>query len=316
MERLLTMDVVPDLISLPKVNIDLAVTYPDASQHVAGDYLLPSQTFDRPQISWMAHTMEIDDNSLYTLVMTDLDCPDLPNHGYRQYVNWIVPNIPISRGIGSLDASITEALPYIPPHPSPETPYHRYTFTLLRQPKSKEPLKPIFPSKREDFDFRHFMIGNNFIPKTSEAPLRDTSAVAGVYFFRQGGTRFGKDKTIEDRAAYKYNQGPEWLKEEAVINKVYTDILGRPKGRIIYEKIPLNKREVAQAMADEKRLKLEKLAHKENAKELRALDRLDHLIEKQLELAMQEENFPAEGAQFEDKQETFEQPQQSSNKPE
>jgi len=48
MERVLSMNVVPDLVALPNPEIDLSVSYPSVSDPVPGDYLLPSQVSYRP----------------------------------------------------------------------------------------------------------------------------------------------------------------------------------------------------------------------------------------------------------------------------
>lgn len=45
MERILTMNVVPDLVALPNPEIDMSISFPtgSVSEAVPGDYLLPSQ---------------------------------------------------------------------------------------------------------------------------------------------------------------------------------------------------------------------------------------------------------------------------------
>jgi hypothetical protein len=45
MERILTMNVVPDLVALPNPEIDMSISFPNGSvsEAVPGDYLLPSQ---------------------------------------------------------------------------------------------------------------------------------------------------------------------------------------------------------------------------------------------------------------------------------
>jgi hypothetical protein len=45
MERILTMNVVPDLVALPNPEIDMSISFPTGSisETVPGDYLLPSQ---------------------------------------------------------------------------------------------------------------------------------------------------------------------------------------------------------------------------------------------------------------------------------
>jgi large subunit ribosomal protein L35 len=155
------------------------------------------------------------------------------------------PNIPISRNTTSIPASITASLDYVPPHPSPESPYHRYTLLLLRQPtptlSSSDKEKgdkldssattaflPTTPQDRSTFNLREWMIENNFSTSPSDA-----NSVKGIFMFREGGKGFGQN------VGYK-RTSKEWKEEERVVDGVWKEVWGRE--RAVYEKSPKEER--------------------------------------------------------------------------
>jgi hypothetical protein len=68
MERVLSMNVVPDLIALPTPEIDLTVTYSGSSDPVPGDYLLPFQVcLARPRTSDLSSILTVPSLSIRRL---------------------------------------------------------------------------------------------------------------------------------------------------------------------------------------------------------------------------------------------------------
>ncbi|KAJ9101182.1 hypothetical protein QFC21_003401 [Naganishia friedmannii] len=211
MQRVIQMNVIPDLI--PRINptIDLAVSFGDSPAATGGEpgaFLLPSQTTQAPSIKLQVFEKDAQE-SLYTLVMVDPDFPDAVNHTFKQYAHWIIPNIPITPRTTSIPTELTEALPYQPPHPSTQTPYHRYTLLLIRQPSSTTPLTPTIPEDRSSFILRDWLSENGFGDPAD--------AVRGLHMFREGGKGFGRDlRDIAD----------EHKTEVEAVRKIYSEVLG------------------------------------------------------------------------------------------
>lgn len=94
-----------------------------------------------PQVSWQA-----DPNSLYTLIMTD---PDVPSRRYpvnREFLHWLVVNIPGDNVHGG-----QHVVEYFGSQPPPGTGYHRYTFAVFRQRNTisvGQVQRPLFSTKR------------------------------------------------------------------------------------------------------------------------------------------------------------------------
>nr|QLM02186.1 flowering locus T 1C_2 [Miltoniopsis roezlii] len=123
-------------------------------------------------------TVEIgggDELTLYTLVMVDPDAPSPTNPVNREYLHWLVTDIP-----GPMDASFgNEVVHY--EGPRPQAGIHRIAFVLFRQ----EIQQTVYaPGWRQNFNTRDFAAVYNL-----------GSPVAAVYFNCQrehgcGGRRF------------------------------------------------------------------------------------------------------------------------------
>ncbi|KAJ9110650.1 hypothetical protein QFC19_001479 [Naganishia cerealis] len=99
---------------------------------------------------------------------------------------------------------------YQPPHPSPQTPYHRYTLLLIRQ-RSSTPITPSVPADadRSSFILRDWLAENGF--------AQPEHAIRGIHMFREGGKGFGRD--LRDI-------GDEYKNEVDVVRKIYAEVLG------------------------------------------------------------------------------------------
>ncbi|XP_050544055.1 phosphatidylethanolamine-binding protein homolog F40A3.3-like isoform X2 [Daktulosphaira vitifoliae] len=142
-------EVVPDVIPVaPKGKIQ--VSYPSGVNVDYGNELTPTQVKDEPTVKW-----DVEDNTLYTLCMTDPDAPSRKEHTYREWHHWLVGNIPgteISKG-----ETLSE---YVGSGPPPNTGLHRYVFLVYKQPSKLTFDEPRLTNKsalnREKFSIHKF----------------------------------------------------------------------------------------------------------------------------------------------------------------
>lgn len=122
---------VPDVLDAPPSK-QVHIGYGSLGQKVVlfGNRLPVTDTLNAPvSVDW-----PLDDDSAhdeyYTLIMIDPDSPSRSNPTEREYLHWLVVNIPgndISRGSTKLD--------YLGADPVSGTGIHRYTFLIFKQPK-------------------------------------------------------------------------------------------------------------------------------------------------------------------------------------
>ena len=119
--------VVPDVISVaPKLICN--VSYPSGVQVCQGNVLTPTQVKMEPKVTWAA-----EDDTLYTLCMTDPDAPSRADPKFREWHHWLVGNIP------GCDVSKGEVLSaYIGSGPPKDTGLHRYVFLIYKQSRKLE----------------------------------------------------------------------------------------------------------------------------------------------------------------------------------
>uniref|UniRef100_A0AC34FVV2 Phosphatidylethanolamine-binding protein n=1 Tax=Panagrolaimus sp. ES5 TaxID=591445 RepID=A0AC34FVV2_9BILA len=81
--------IIPDVIQKAPEN-KLNVSFGNGLKVELGNVLTPSQVKKQPHnIEWNA-----DKNALYTLVKTDLDAPSRDDPKFREWLHWLVVNIP------------------------------------------------------------------------------------------------------------------------------------------------------------------------------------------------------------------------------
>ncbi|KAL4201874.1 hypothetical protein AMTRI_Chr02g218160 [Amborella trichopoda] len=162
-EPLAVGKVIGDVIDMFVPTVDVSVSY--VSKQVAnGCELKPSGTAERPRFQLSARSL---DDNLYTLVMTDPDAPSPSEPTMREWLHWIVVDIP-----GGSDAMRgREIVSYM--GPKPPTGIHRYVFSLFKQ---QGPLGSVAraPEAR-----------NNFSTRAFAARLGLGLPVAAVYFNAQ-----------------------------------------------------------------------------------------------------------------------------------
>ncbi|XP_042520767.1 protein MOTHER of FT and TFL1-like [Macadamia integrifolia] len=145
-EPLVVGRVIGDVLDMFSPTIEFTVHY--GSKQVAnGCEIKPSATSNKPRVQLSGS--RVISNNLYTLVMTDPDAPSPSEPTMREWLHWIVVDIP-----QGLDASKgKEIVPYM--GPKPPTGIHRYVFALFQQrgPMGRDILPP---DARCNFSTRNF----------------------------------------------------------------------------------------------------------------------------------------------------------------
>ncbi|KAJ6810310.1 ZCN10 protein [Iris pallida] len=120
-DPLVVAKVIGDVVDPFVPSVNMSVNY--GSNHVSdGIELKPSMTGNRP-------TVHIGGNEkdMYTLVLTDPDVPGPDNPFDREFLHWVVVNIPG----GTEPRQGEEVVPYV--RPAPPIGVHRYVFVLFKQ---------------------------------------------------------------------------------------------------------------------------------------------------------------------------------------
>ncbi|CAG8810403.1 20400_t:CDS:2, partial [Racocetra persica] len=105
-----------------------------------------------PNVSFVLDKSDYDNKCQYTLIMTDPDAPSRKNPTLREFLHWIVGNIPSN---GKLSEA-TQSDDYIGPAPPSQTGFHRYVFLLYRQPVPHIEYPQLNESARPGFKTRQF----------------------------------------------------------------------------------------------------------------------------------------------------------------
>ncbi|XP_011096577.2 protein HEADING DATE 3A-like [Sesamum indicum] len=157
--------VVGDVLDAFTSTVELRV-YSDGRMVCNGCNFRPSQVVAQPRVDIGGD----DFRSFYTLVMVDADAPSPSNPCLREYLHWLVTDIPGSTGAGFGK----EIVSYESPQPS--IGIHRLVLGLFRQPRRQT---VDAPGRRQNFNTREFSRVYNL-----------GSPVAAVYYNcqREGGT--------------------------------------------------------------------------------------------------------------------------------
>ncbi|XP_077244021.1 PEBP (phosphatidylethanolamine-binding protein) family protein [Tasmannia lanceolata] len=134
--------VIGDVIDMFVPSISMSVYY--GSKRVSnGCDIKPSMAENPPNVQISGRP-----STLYTLVMTDPDAPSPSDPTMREWIHWIMVDIP-----GGSDASQgNEVLAYNGPRPP--IGIHRYIFVLFQQKGPSIPIEP--PVARNNFRTREF----------------------------------------------------------------------------------------------------------------------------------------------------------------
>ncbi|XP_050515957.1 protein D3-like isoform X2 [Diabrotica virgifera virgifera] len=140
--------VYPDVVSAVPDKL-LHVTYKADNKVELGNELTPTQVIEQPKV-----TYEGDNNCFYTLIFTDPDAPSRYNPIYREYIHWLVVNIPGSKIFQGETIS-----DYVGSAPLKGSGLHRYVFLLYKQPeklKFDEPKHSPTDGNRGNFNIENF----------------------------------------------------------------------------------------------------------------------------------------------------------------
>nr|BAV32137.1 MOTHER OF FT AND TFL1 [Symplocarpus renifolius] len=149
LDALVAARVIPDVIDAFSPAAEVSARY-GRRDVVDGCDIKPSESASRPAV-WIRGRGCSGDN-LYTLIMTDPDAPSPSNPSEREWLHWIVVDIP-----GECNAAKgKELVPYM--GPEPPIGIHRYVFVVFKQNKTLGEVRP--PLGRGHFKTRGFAAQN------------------------------------------------------------------------------------------------------------------------------------------------------------
>ncbi|RZC39025.1 PBP domain containing protein [Asbolus verrucosus] len=174
-------EIVPDVIDqAPKSTLQVAF---GANQVSLGGELTPTQVKYSPLVSW-----EVEEGSHYTLIFTDPDAPSRANPIRREFLHWLVVNIPGS------DLSQGQVLAeYLSSAPPKDSGLHRYTFLVYKQAKRVDFEEKSIPDTTregrrhfsarkfsEKYGFGHPVAGNFYLAQWDEYVEEVNKKLAGT----------------------------------------------------------------------------------------------------------------------------------------
>nr|QDK54859.1 FLOWERING LOCUS T-like 1 [Chenopodium ficifolium] len=157
--------VIGDVLDPFSRTVNLRVSYNNRDVNNGCEFR-PSQVVNQPRVEIGGDDLR----TFYTLVMVDPDAPSPSNPNLREYLHWLVTDIP-----GSTGASFGQEIVCYE-NPRPAVGIHRFIFVLFRQ-LGRQTVYP--PGWRQNFNTRDFAeVYNLGLP------------VASVYFNcqREGGS--------------------------------------------------------------------------------------------------------------------------------
>ncbi|KTW30191.1 hypothetical protein T552_00669 [Pneumocystis carinii B80] len=168
MQRVEQMYVIPDAYERFKPTVEVVLRF--------GKEELEPGKFVSNNISASAPVIEINsfsgEKKLYTIILFDLDSPDLENDSFKIYLHWLISNIPILPTNALVQPSKGTILAsYIPPHPQKGSPYHRYTLLVFEQVKEISNISNDCNITRNHFNVNQFASLNNL-------------KIVGIHFWR------------------------------------------------------------------------------------------------------------------------------------
>nr|WGL40957.1 FT2 [Chrysanthemum x morifolium]BAJ14266.2 flowering locus T-Like protein [Chrysanthemum x morifolium]BAL14657.1 FT like protein [Chrysanthemum seticuspe f. boreale]BAO66549.1 flowering locus T [Chrysanthemum x morifolium] len=158
--------VIGDVLDSFTKSINLSVSYDDTEVSNGRD-LKPSQVVNQPRVGIGGDDLR----TFHTLVMVDPDAPSPSDPNLREYLHWLVTDIPETTGAQFGQ----EIVCYESPRPT--IGIHRMVFVLFRQLGRKTVYAPAW---RQNFNTKNFAELYNL-----------GSPVAAVYFNCQRESRFG-----------------------------------------------------------------------------------------------------------------------------
>ncbi|XP_057720048.1 protein FLOWERING LOCUS T-like [Arachis stenosperma] len=134
--------VIGDVLDPFQSTIPMRVSYGNRDV-TNGCELKPSHVVNQPRV-----TIGGDDlRNFYTLVMVDPDAPSPSNPNCREYLHWLVTDIPATTGVNFGNVIVNYEKPL------PTMGIHRFVFVLFRQPGRQTVYAPGW---RQNFNTREF----------------------------------------------------------------------------------------------------------------------------------------------------------------
>lgn len=162
-----------------------------------GNVILPAESASPPTVRF-----ESDDNSIWSLLLTNLDGHMTDNSA--EYVHWFVANIKAS-DVNSGE----EIVPYMQPIPFRGTGFHRYVFILFKQEKNID-YSSIIPSGD-----RNILANRSFQTFEFYEKLQNDITPAGLSFFQTewdaSVTNFLHEKLDCKEPVYEYQHRPMYI---------------------------------------------------------------------------------------------------------
>ncbi|CAJ2637415.1 flowering locus T-like protein [Trifolium pratense] len=134
--------VIGDVLDPFQTSIPITVSYHGKEVNNGAEFK-PSQVVNQPRIIVGGNDLR----NFYTLVMVDPDAPSPSNPNFREYLHWLVTDIPASTG----PTFGHEVVPYESPRPSMGI--HRIVFAIFRQ-LGRETVYA--PGWRQNFNTKEF----------------------------------------------------------------------------------------------------------------------------------------------------------------
>ncbi|XP_054286026.1 uncharacterized protein LOC129002333 [Macrosteles quadrilineatus] len=120
------LDIVPDVLDSQPGTEYMTINYGPGVTVDVGTTLTPTQVKGEPEVNY---TFWADPKSYYLLAMVDPDAPSRQNPQNREFLHWLVANIP-----GDNIKSGETIVEYVGAGPPQGTGLHRYFFLLYKQP--------------------------------------------------------------------------------------------------------------------------------------------------------------------------------------
>ncbi|XP_054821713.1 protein HEADING DATE 3A-like [Prosopis cineraria] len=136
--------VIGDVVEPFTRSVSMRVIYPNNREVINSRELRPAQVVSPPRIEVGGGR---DLRTCYTLVMVDPDSPSPSDPNLREYLHWLVTDIPASTGV----TFGQEIVCYESPRPT--VGIHRYVFVLFQQPGRQTVYAPGW---RQNFNTRDF----------------------------------------------------------------------------------------------------------------------------------------------------------------
>ncbi|KAF2895555.1 hypothetical protein ILUMI_10619 [Ignelater luminosus] len=128
-------------------NEKLEVKYTTSKKEPSlGNEMAPRDVREKPEVNFDA-----EENAYYTLAMVDPDAPSRKNPTKREWLHWLVVNIP--KGGIDKGETITQ---YVGSGPPKDSGLHRYVFLLYKQPGKIEFNEPNLAKSGPNFSIKKF----------------------------------------------------------------------------------------------------------------------------------------------------------------